>query len=65
MTDTQPIDEAAAEGCAGGGAPAVDGSVLQEAATRKTGVCPSCGGRFRLGSGARLPHHAAEASTED
>ena len=48
--------------CAGTGGPAVDGSVLQEGATRKTGECPLCGSRVRLGSGARLADHRAASA---
>jgi hypothetical protein len=61
MSGTQPTEglTAAEERCAGAGGPAIDGSVLQEGATRKTGVCPLCGGRVRLGSGARLADHTA------
>ena len=63
MSDTAPNDGTnVAEACAGAGSAAVDGSVLQEGATRKTGVCPLCGGRFRLGSEARLLDHAAASA---
>jgi hypothetical protein len=50
--------------CAGTDSSAVDGSVLQEGATRKTGVCPLCGGRFRLSSDTRLLDHTAAADRE-
>jgi len=63
MTGTQQAGESSvAESCAGAGGPAVDGSVLQEGATRKTGVCPLCGDRVRLGGGALLDHSAAAAA---
>jgi hypothetical protein len=66
MSGTQAGDGlTVAEGsCAGTGGPAIDGSVLQEGATRKTGVCPLCGGRVRLGSGARLLDHTAAPPPE-
>jgi hypothetical protein len=65
MTGTQQAGESSvAESCAGVGGPAVDGSVLQEGATRKTGVCPLCGDRVRLGGGARLLDHSAAAAAE-
>ena len=74
-SDTQPTDGSSPaetshsvnipEGsCAGTGGYAVDGSVLQEGAKRKTGVCPTCGGRFRLGSDARLLDHTAAADPD-
>ena len=50
--------------CAGAGGPAADGSVMQEGARRKTGVCPLCGGRVRLGVDARLLDHAGAAAAE-
>jgi hypothetical protein len=63
MTGTQQAEESSvAESCAGTGGPAVEGSVLQKGATRKTGECPLCGGRVRLGGDARLLDHAAEAA---
>ena len=60
MSSTEP--NVSEESCEGTGSPAVDGSVLQEGATRKTGVCPLCGGRVRLGGDARLLDHAAAAA---
>ena len=65
MSDTRPPDGArVGEVCAGTGRPATDGTVLQEGATKKTGVCPLCGGRFRLGSEARLVDHSAAPDAE-
>jgi len=52
----------AEETCAGTGSPPVEGSVLQEGATRKSGVCPLCGERIRLGSDALLLEHAPAAA---
>jgi hypothetical protein len=43
--------------CSGTGTAPAPGTVSQENATRRTGLCPVCGGRFRLGSDARLPNH--------
>jgi hypothetical protein len=61
MSGTQATDglTVAEESCAGTGGPAVDGSVLQEGATRKSGVCPSCGSHVRLGGDALLVDHTA------
>lgn len=65
MSDTHPTTDASvAEMCEGTGSVAVDGTVLQEGATRKTGVCPLCSGRFRLGSDARLVDHAFAETVE-
>ena len=62
MSSTQQAEgSSVATSCAGAGQPAVEGSVLQEGATRKTGVCPSCGDRVRLGSGGLLREHTAAA----
>lgn len=43
--------------CGGTGSPPTPSSVQPDAGGRDTGVCPVCGGRFRLGS-ERLPNHA-------
>jgi hypothetical protein len=49
--------------CAGTGSHPTPGSISQEGATRKTGLCPLCHGRFRLGSDSRLPNHQAAPAT--
>lgn len=44
--------------CPGTGSHPLPGSVNhEENATSETGICPDCGGRFRLGSDSRLPNH--------
>lgn len=52
------------ETCPGTGSAPVDGSVLQQGATRKIGLCPQCGGRVRVGGDARLLDHAPAAAAE-
>ena len=44
--------------CAGTGTAPVATSVSRDSAARETGVCPVCGGRFRLGTDSRIPNHS-------
>src|SRR5438128_382531 len=48
--------------CTGTGQRAVEGSEDRDQSGRPTGVCPVCGGRFRLGGGA-LPNHGKPSGT--
>jgi hypothetical protein len=41
--------------CPGTGSPPNPSTVNREGARRKTGICTTCGGRFRLGSDGLLP----------
>ena len=76
ISDTQPTEESpgadptrsvgvSEASCAGTGGPAADGSILQEGATRKTGLCPRCGARVRLDGDAKLLDHTAAAAPHD
>jgi hypothetical protein len=58
VAGTSPVSNVPEGPCAGVGSSAIEGSVLQQGATRKTGVCPLCGERVRLGSDTRLLDHA-------
>ncbi len=49
--------------CTGTGSHPAPGSTTQENAGKRTGVCPVCGGRFRLGSDSRLPNHQPARQT--
>jgi hypothetical protein len=53
----------APETCSGTGATPVPLTPARNVLGRKTGVCPVCGCRFRLGAGERLPSHAPAATS--
>jgi len=43
--------------CTGTGTAPDPATVERDASGRKTGVCPDCGGRFRLAADGLLPNH--------